>query len=305
MRKIAVVSTIFFMLGGCVPTLPTLEQSSPSLAAGAFDFNWRLSGERAIAPVQVFNNQQQVWLQFRPEQHLPAIFAYQRGQYHAVKYQHFEPYVVIEGQWRELLFQGGRLQAQARHESVQQPQITEMPPRVPKQAQTKTPSHPKHPKPLVVQDEPSTSDRNAQTAAGGDPVQKAEKPAQPSQALPKETRALSAPAQSTQRFEIGPADETMRQALQRWAKQANWHFTNEHWGLEVDYPIMNTAQFQGPFEQSVEQLLKSAQLGAQPLRACFYSNQVLRIIPEPQSCLAGGHGVEDRETPADRKQGID
>src|SRR5690625_1212323 len=75
--------------------------------------------------------------------------------------------------------------------------------------------------------------------------------------------------------------------------------------LEVDYPIMNTAQFQGPFEQSVEQLLKSAQLGAQPLRACFYSNQVLRIIPEPQSCLAGGHGVEDRETPADRKQGID
>src|SRR5690625_6929909 len=75
----------------------------------------------------------------------------------------------------------------------------------------------------------------------------------------------------------------MRQALQRWAKQANWHFTNEHWGLEVDYPIMNTAQFQGPFEQSVEQLLKSAQLGAQPLRACFYSNQVLRIIPEPRS----------------------
>src|SRR5690625_5512124 len=108
MRKIAVVSTIFFMLSCCMPTLPSLEQSSPSLAAGSFDFNWRLSGERAIAPVQVFNNQQQVWLQFRPEQHLPAIFAYQRGQYHAVKYQHFEPYVVIEGQWSELLFQGGR-----------------------------------------------------------------------------------------------------------------------------------------------------------------------------------------------------
>src|SRR5690625_3366074 len=250
------------MLAGCEPTLPTLEQSSLSLAAGACDFNLLLSGEQAIAPVQVVKYQQQVWLQFRPEQHLPVIVAYQRGQYHAVKYQHFEPYVVIEGQWRELLFQGGRLQAQARHESVQQPQITEMPPRVPKQAQTKTPTHPKHPKPLVVKDEPSTSERNAQTAAGGDPVQKAEKTAQPSQALPKENRALSAPAQSTQRVEIGPADETMRQAYERRGLQVNGLFTSEHWGLEVDYANMNTAQCQGPFEQSVEHLLKSVQLGA-------------------------------------------
>src|SRR5699024_1573432 len=126
MRKIMVVCMALIGLGGCGPTIAAFEPSSAALSAGAFDFKWRLSGERAIAPLQVFNNQQQVWLQFHPEQHLPASFAYNKGQYHALQYQHFDPYVVIEGQWRELLFQGGRLQARAQHESirpsVQQPQ---------------------------------------------------------------------------------------------------------------------------------------------------------------------------------------
>src|SRR5690625_2840987 len=61
--------------------------------------------------------------------YLPAIFGLKQGQSHALSYQRFDPYVVIEGQWQELLFQGGHLQARARHASLpQQTQPGHVPP---------------------------------------------------------------------------------------------------------------------------------------------------------------------------------
>lgn len=353
-----VVCMALIGLGGCVPTIAALEPSSAALSAGAFDFKWRLSGERAIAPLQVFNNQQQVWLQFHPEQHLPAIFAYKKGQYHALQYQHFDPYVVIEGQWRELLFQGGRLQARAQHESirpsVQQPQpmvasdpattaatnVTQTDPKnisqsaptplqisseSPLAAQTATKSQKKSTTNQSSTNQSSSRKASASSATTNNAPasnavtsnvwtqqmakvdlltapKTAEKPASASgqsAAQPVKTQLDKTRQQKkerTKKFAIGPADETMRQALQRWAKQVGWHFGNEHWGPEMDYPVMNTAEFNAPFENAVEQLLDSVQLGAQPLRACFYSNRVLRIIPESQSCLPTGHIVDDNET---------
>ncbi|HLR29163.1 MAG TPA: TcpQ domain-containing protein [Paenalcaligenes sp.] len=295
-----------FGLNGCVPAIPSLEPSSTVLAAGAFDFKWRLSGERAIAPVQVFNNQQQVWLQFLPEQHLPAIFAYQEGQYHALQYQHFDPYVVIEGQWRELLFQGGRLQAHAQHDSVrlagagQQSQQAMAAKTVMPAAMSVTQSDPKSntqskPTPLEISDEKPLT---AQTAKKQQKKAVTNKSGEINLSVDKNQQVTATAVQKERikKFAIGPADETMRQALQRWAKQVGWHFGDEHWGPEMDYPIMNTAEFNASFENAVEQLLDSVQLGAQPLRACFYSNRVLRIIPESQSCLPTGHGRDSNGT---------
>src|SRR5690625_7255326 len=59
-----------------------------------------------------------VWMQFDTNKHWPAIFAYRNGQQHAVRYQRYPPYVVVEGDWQVLLFQGGHLQAVAQHASV-------------------------------------------------------------------------------------------------------------------------------------------------------------------------------------------
>lgn len=323
-------------LSGCVPAIPALEQSSAVLAAGAFDFKWRLSGERAIAPVQVFNNQQQVWLQFLPEQHLPAIFAYQEGQYHALQYQRFDPYVVIEGQWRELLFQGGRLQAHAQHDSVRSAGVGQQSQQVmssnavmpattavtqPDRASNTQPK----PMPLEISDEKPLTVQSVTKQQGksamntpreislaadknisetGTPLSeqavahldKAASTQTNQQQKDHLAAATAVPKEGTKRFTIGPADETLRQALQRWAQQVGWHFGNEHWGPEMDYPVMNTAEFHASFEKAVEQLLGSVQLGAQPLRACFYSNRVLRIIPESQSCLPTGHGMDGHDT---------
>lgn len=280
-------------LSGCVPLVPPYDPSAAVLSAGAFDFNWRLSGERAVAPLQVFNNQHQVWLQFRPGQHLPAIFAYQDGRYHAVQYQYFEPYVVIEGTWRNLLFQGGQLQAQAQYGSTianrnhfaEESKPTNPPPN--KQLQQRAPHPPETPTAAHEHSSQTELAQALRTAA-----QEAMSSPQHHKAAdrsPKEhDKTETTPKRRTERFIIEPADHTLRQALQRWAKQAGWFFADEHWGLQVDYPIVNKAEFEGSFEQSIEQLLQSVQLSAQPLRACFYRNRVLRVIPESQFCWLGG-----------------
>lgn len=85
-------------------------------------------------------------------------------------------------------------------------------------------------------------------------------------------------------FELRLKDKTLRQALIRWARQAKWVFTPEHWALEVDFPIKTAARFEGDFETAVAQLLDAAKLNAHPLQACFYSNRVLRVLSWPQTC---------------------
>lgn len=51
----------------------TLRSNSPG--QGPFNFEWALSGDRSIAPLQVFDNGLQTWLQFAAGTPVPAIFA--------------------------------------------------------------------------------------------------------------------------------------------------------------------------------------------------------------------------------------
>src|SRR5699024_12028965 len=72
----------------------------------------------------------------------------------------------------------------------------------------------------------------------------------------KQAKTASAINPSTH-FHLGPADETLRQVFQRWAKQEGWHFTAEHWELEIDYAILNAEELEGGFIYAVEQVLRS------------------------------------------------
>lgn len=405
MRLLALL-LICLLLNGCVHSLARLQPEQSVLASGAFDFNWQLSGDPAVAPLQIFNNRRQVWLQFDPNQHLPAIFAYRNGQQHAVRYQRYPPYVVVEGDWQVLLFQGGHLQAVAQHASVSTADLPMLQPlaaskgsalaKAPQTADEATGRRqegskvgakvtaPKGsaradrapakssqdqaqnmPAPALALSAPEVVNKNLEqmpqqapnqpaahasqsSARASQPSARANQPAahassssahasqlrapvnQPTQqsaqrraqadkntaqpsnapraakqlATTQDKQTLAASVESSaaprttsragssapqQRFSLGPDDETLRQALQRWAQQVGWHFDNSHWALEVDYPIMNKAQFTASFPDAVEQVLDSVRLGAQPLRACFYSNQVLRIIPESHSCHPTGY----------------
>jgi hypothetical protein len=85
------------------------------VARGHIDFDWLLSGDRAVAPLQVFNDAGSTWLQFARGQSLPAIFAVVQGQEAVVPYVWQEPYAVLAGRWPEIVLRGGRLTARARY----------------------------------------------------------------------------------------------------------------------------------------------------------------------------------------------
>lgn len=265
--KTIAVAVLLLLLSGCEHTpswaqrFSFLQSSPPS--AEQFDFNWQLSGDREVAPLQVFSTPTQVWLQFVPNQPVPAIFALEGSQQKILSYTRSEPYVVLTGAWRHLLFKGASLEAKARHSSAD----LRVENHVPTTMQT-------DPAPLRVAELTQEPTPEVFTVPVPVPVPLAE----------SELVEVQAFDLAQMPFRAEPSDQTLRQTLKRWAQREGWLFQDQHWGLEVDLPIVSAATFSANFSDSVEQLMRSTALGSRPLQACFYSNKVMRVIALAQSC---------------------
>ncbi|MDB5858868.1 MAG: putative lipoprotein [Ramlibacter sp.] len=88
-------------------------------------------------------------------------------------------------------------------------------------------------------------------------------------------------------FSIGPADHSIREALSRWAKAAGWTHEAAHWTLDRDFPVEGSAGaevFGLDFKTAVRTLLGSTELTERPVQPCFYSNRVVRVIPQAEIC---------------------
>ncbi len=223
---------------------------TPSLVPdGRLDFAWKLSGDRAVAPLQVFSDNRYTWLQWHPNQTVPAILAHHEGQEQVLHYTRQAPYTILEGQWTRLSFRAGRQQAYARRVQPQIDAATIAPVQEP------------------VMQEPAK--------------QQPAKHVQVIQAGSTPTPSVTAP---TRTFVVTPEDQHLRQALVRWSGISGWHFQPEHWGVDVDIPLSAGASFSDDFVDSVQALLLSTELSDRPLQPCFYSNQVLRVVPYAESC---------------------
>lgn len=244
-------------LAACTPSLrwpwPASTPASASApqvapAQGArYSFAWRLSGDSAVAPLQVFDDGRRTWLQFSEAQAVPAIFARGAEGDQLLDYTRQGPYVVLPGVWPELVLRGGSLAGHVQRVVVEPVSAAPTPVPVAPDAADSTTSE-THAAALTAQSFP-------------DPQ---------SQAPPS--------------FQAGPQDRTMRAALDRWAKSAGWTFEPEHWVVDVDIPLAGSASFEAEFKSAVRELLASTELGERPLQPCFYSNKVLRIVPYAQPC---------------------
>lgn len=248
---------LLLLLSGCEHTQPWTQRfsvfsSTSSSTAEQFDFNWQLSGDREVAPLQMFSTPKQIWLQFAPQQPIPAIFALEGNAQKLLTYQRQEPYVVLVGEWQQLLFKGASLEARANHQAPQQ--HTEL--FTQETVDTTSVALPKATQPFV---EPLALEM--------------------APAVPESDFLLSHTP-----FRAEPSDQTLRQTLKRWAQREGWLFQDQHWELEVDLPIVSAATFSANFNESVEQLMRSTALGTRPLQACFYNNKVMRVISLAQSC---------------------
>jgi len=106
-------------LSGCMSWLEPAtrgdqaEADWPDLPSGPYYFAWRLSGDRAVGPLQVFDNGRDTWLQFMPNQALPALFGVRDEVEYLLPYQRRGPYLHVTGIWPQLVLRGGALTARA------------------------------------------------------------------------------------------------------------------------------------------------------------------------------------------------
>lgn len=103
------------LIQGCGSTILRTGDRPPEglLPAGALDFGWKLSGNRLVAPLQVFSDAQRTWLHWHPHQSVPVVVAIGPDGEQVVPYRRQDPYTVIEGHWPQLSFRAGRHLAHA------------------------------------------------------------------------------------------------------------------------------------------------------------------------------------------------
>lgn len=242
--------------------------------AQVFNFDWQLSGDPQIAPLQVFDDGRRTWLQFAADQTPPAVF--RRGEEGDILLQVARDgaYLVLEGVWPHVLVRGGHLVAHVRR----------VPPTAPvPQADTPAASAIE-----VLPVQPSRS-MPAQAAVPAPPLVQSALQAnfEPAPAVPHADAVHDAvrpvPATAAD-FAVSLEDGNLRLALVRWAKAAGWTFGPEHWAVDVDIPLAGAAAFGATFKSAVRHLLAATELGDRPLQPCFYANQVLRVVPFAQRC---------------------
>lgn len=285
MIRLLIATGFTSLLLGCA-ALPDLALFGPWLGADKnaeplpYSFAWRLSGDRAAAPLQVFDNGRQMWLQFAPGQAIPAIFVSTAGgQGSPLRYRQEGDFVVLPGVWPSLVLRGGQLKS-----------FIERIEASPDSASVETSSDL-----MTVDASMASPETEAQAQAQVQAVAAAQttlsrsvrSPGALSESLPADFTASSfdlTSGESAAPYTVGPQDLNLRVALSRWAQAAGWTFEVEHWAVDADIPIVGSATFEPQFKQAVQELMASTELADRPLQPCFYSNKVLRIVPYAQSC---------------------
>ena len=234
---------------GSVPGWRISPRDNPNaIPKGALDFSWRLSGDRAVAPLQVFSNSTHTWLHWQTGQVLPAIFGLTEGGEQLVTYERHGPYAKLEGTWKKLVFRGAHQQAQARRISSS----------ATGQVGIVTSNMGPSPSPSFNQ-YPTTP-----------------------QSIPVTAEVIQPTAQPF--YAVVSTDVNLRQTLARWSGLSGWRFQAEHWAVDVDIPLTATANFSDDFVGSVRALIEATELSDRPLQPCFYANQVLRVVPLAEAC---------------------
>ncbi|WP_420226522.1 TrbG/VirB9 family P-type conjugative transfer protein [Pigmentiphaga litoralis] len=295
----------FIVASLLIPLLPASPVLAQATAPGLYDFAYRVSGDRRVAPVQVFDDGQSTFVQFKAGQTVPAIFRVGDDGEQLVPSTLRGGYVVLAGTAHEWIMRIGSVVSAAQYEG---------------DARDGRGTTVARGNALVVADDTAWSSSSADSPGGSPGLISQGRGAAPlpagtgpggrsgssdargvrtaaagGQAMPTRPAAVAAyaahtayatpaPVRSSVAFDASSADPTMRAVLSRWAKLAGWSFDPQHWTVDVDIPLAGTASFGADFKSAVRELLAATELSTRPLQPCFYSNQVLRVVPLAEAC---------------------
>ena len=268
---------LFALLSGCMGPVsrpwPSEQPSGTNLPSGTIDFGWKLSGDRAVAPLQVFSDASRTWLQWLPNQILPIILGASEQGEQVLTYLRQGPYTIIDGHWPALMFRSARQQARARRADASL-------------ASSAIRHHSMPQQQSGSQQQSASQQQPGQHAAPANLAHGTEgRPGAPASLLSSHTLSPNSATQASRPFfSVSHTDRHLRQALARWAGLSGWRFEPEHWAVDIDVPLSASAKFSDDFVSSVQALLASTELSDRPLQPCFYSNQVLRIVPVAEPC---------------------
>lgn len=289
---------VLLALQGTADVALASARPASSEAASAYDFAYRLSGDRRVAPVQVFDDGRTTWLQFQPGQTLPAVFVAGSTEASAgqlASYTQQGPYLVLNGTANAFVLRIGAITARADYTgSAPRAGLPAAAPGMPSQwagdatshALPNVPPAPASATTLPAMSATASGAAPAPASGGMASLPTASRLAQQRTPTPAYGPAAGAVSQeaSVLEFDVSLSDKNMRTALGRWARQAGWTFHAEHWAADVDIPLSGVAAFGADFRHAVRTLLSSTELAERPLQPCFYSNRVLRVVPLTQAC---------------------
>jgi len=208
-----------------------------------------------------------------PQGHRPAVIA---ADDNVVDMRASFPNGQTRRQAMEHLAQTLGLTIDMRDKAVRVALVPAKPSPTPAPSQTKAPL----PTPVAVPATPAAAEVPTHTkAAKGDAAQ-ADGAVAGDSAAPHKGQALR-PAPT---FAATPADGNLRRLLRRWAEDAGWTFGDEHWTLGADIPLVASLSMGTDFKQAVRTALDATEFTSVPGRPCFYSNNVLRVVPRQEQC---------------------
>lgn len=85
-------------------------------------------------------------------------------------------------------------------------------------------------------------------------------------------------------FNVLPSDTSFRLVIGRWARANGWSFEPEHWTVARDIPVAGVAALGGDFKVAVRDLLSATEMTDLPVKPCFYSNSVVRVVSQSTKC---------------------
>ncbi|BBO59925.1 TcpQ domain-containing protein [Mycoavidus sp. B2-EB] len=224
---------------------PIQESKPQTQTPTTYHFDWHISGAPEVAPLQVFDNGQKLYLQFRKGFPTPVILADKPDGQILLHWRVESPYIVLNQLESRLHFRLGRQHAQAWRKNSKLHMATAWPAKTVKTVA---------PQALFL------------------PTNAAKIPAKTQPESQKPAPTL---------WQVKRSDENLRQLLTRWAQIESWHLV---WDVNHDIPIQAEDQSHSNFKEAVRRVLGSTALTEYQIKPCFYANRVVRVVRKTTVC---------------------